>query len=338
MSVIEYIENTHGGLIVRKLKLWVTIIFIFTALISAGCAGQTTMQQKTSESNQKEIRIGIVPLPHYAHMWVAKEKGFIDEELAKVGYKLKWQPFNLGPMVNEAFAAGQIDMGVMGDFPVFIGRASGTDYQVVSIASSGPKALAMVVNKKSNITQVSDLKGKKIATTKGAYGQKLLVLLLAKNGLSVNDIQFVNMSMDDLAAALARGDVDAGVMWEPIITKMLEADEIKVIADGTGIYDAYAVLMAARRTIEQDPKAVDAVIRAFERGNEYIKNNPDESVKLLSQNIKIPTAQLTKVISNFNYDDKITDNFVADMKDTEEFMRKNGLIKAQIDVASIIRK
>lgn len=318
------------------LVMMITILII--SLVVGGCANKSTTEQKTAAPEIKELRMGIVPLPHYAHMWVAQKKGFVDEELQKVGYKVKWQPFNIGVMVNEAFASGQLDMGIMGDFPVFIGRSSGTNYRIVSIASAGPQTLAMVAKKDSNIASVADLKGKKIATTKASYGQKLLIALLEKNGMSVQDIQFVHMSMDDLTIALLRGDVDAGVMWEPLITRMEDADEIKVIADGTGVYEAYAVLMASGDMVDKNPQVVDALLRAFKRGNEYLKQHPEESIKLLAEDIKIPPTQMAKIIAKFNYDDTITDKFVADMKDTEAFMRKNDLIKKPVDVDALIRK
>ncbi len=323
----------------RKRNLFVAMFILLLAILAvSGCTSTSTTQPKNDTSALKEIRVGVVPLPHYAHMWVAKKKGFIDEELQKVGFKLKWQPFSLGPMVSEAFAAGHLDMGVMGDFPAFIGRSGGTNYRIASIASSAPKALALVVKKDSTIANITDLKGKKVATTKGAYGQKLLSLLLEKNGMTINDIQFIHMSMDDLATALLRGDVAAGVMWDPLITRMEEAGEIKIIADGTGIYEAYAVLMANGDMIDKNPEAVDAVLRAFQRGNEYLKQNPDECIKLLMEDIKIPQPQLVKVIGKFNYDGAISDKFVSDMKDTEGFMRKNGLIKNPVDVQSFIRR
>lgn len=322
-----------------KLKLFVTMFILLAAILAvSGCTSTPTAQPKNDMAILKEIRVGVVPLPHYAHMWVAKKKGFIDEELQKVGFKLKWQPFSLGPMVSEAFAAGHLDLGVMGDFPAFVGRAGGTNYRIASIASAAPKALALVVKKDSNIAGITDLKGKKVATTKGAYGQKLLSLLLEKNGMTMNDIQFIHMSMDDLATALLRGDVEAGVMWDPLITRMEEAGEIKIIADGTGIYEAYAVLMANGDMLDKNPEAVDAVLRAFQRGNEYLKQNPDESIKLLMEDMKIPQSQLVKVISKFNYDGTITDKFVSDMKDTEGFMRKNDLIKNPVDVQTFIRR
>lgn len=313
-------------------------LLFFAILAVSGCSSQKTADEKTQQPALQEFRVGIVPLPHYAHMWIAKKKGFIDEELAKEGFKLNWQPFSLGPMVSEAFAANRLDMGVMGDFPAFIGRAAGTDYIIASVASSGPKTLALVVEKNSAINKVTDLKGKKVATTRSAYGQKLLHLLLEKNGMTMNDIVFIHMTMDDLSTALIRGDVDAGVMWDPVITRLEDAGEIKIIADGTDIYEAYAVLMARGQFLNKNPKAADAMLRAFQRGDKYLKENPDECIKLLMEDLKIPESQLKKSIAKFDYNGKITDKFIADMKDTEEFMRKNSILKTSVDVNAFIRK
>jgi sulfonate transport system substrate-binding protein len=331
--------------VMRRLTIWLAVFTLLMAVFSgSGCTSQFTLQQagdgslKTSGAGLKELRMGIVPLPHYAQMWVAKKKGFINEELQKVGFKLRWQPFSLGPMVNEAFIAGHVDMGVMGDFPAFIGRSAGINYRIISIASAAPKALALVVRQDSNIDAVSKLQGKKIATTKGAYGQKLLTLLLEKNGLSIQDIKFIHMTMDDLAIALARGDIDAGVIWDPLLTRLEDAGEIRIIADGTGVYEAYAVLMASGDLIDKHPYAVNAMLKAYQRGDEYLKQNPDECVKLLMEEMKIPYSQLAGIINKFNYDGTITNQFLTEMKDTEEFMNKNGLLKSRVDIQSIIYK
>ncbi|MDT8899808.1 aliphatic sulfonate ABC transporter substrate-binding protein [Anaeroselena agilis] len=322
----------------RNASVLVIVALLLVALATGGCGGKAATQPQGTAPGGKEIRVGIVPLPHYAHMWVAKKKGFLDEELNKAGYRLKWLPFSLGPMVSEAFAAGRLDFGVMGDFPAFIGRSAGTDYRIVAVASAAPKALAMVVKKDSPVTGVADLKGKKVATTKAAYGQKLLQLLLEKNGMTTKDIQFIHMSMDDLATALMRGDVDAGVMWDPLLTRMEEAGEVRVIADGTGIYEAYAVLMASGATVDKEPAAVDAVLKAFRRGEEYLRKNPEECTGLLLEDMRMPRPLLTKVVGKFNYSDRITDRFVVDMKDTEAFMRKNGLLKNPVAVEAFVRR
>ncbi|MGB9859707.1 MAG: ABC transporter substrate-binding protein, partial [Moorellaceae bacterium] len=161
----------------RKRTAWSLLLMVLLlSLLGTGCTNRSP--KSAEQATLKAVRLGVVPLPHYAHMWIAKKKGYIDEELAKAGYKVDWQPFSLGPMVSEAFAAGHLDVGVMGDFPAFIGRSAGTDYQIVSIASTAPNALAVVVRKDSSIRSIAELKGKKVGTTRGAYGTKLLSLLL----------------------------------------------------------------------------------------------------------------------------------------------------------------
>ncbi|MGI9952685.1 aliphatic sulfonate ABC transporter substrate-binding protein [Moorellaceae bacterium AZ2] len=312
------------------------LVVVWLSLLGTGCTNQSP--KPAEQATLKAVRLGVVPLPHYAHMWIAKKKGYIDEELAKAGYKVDWQPFSLGPMVSEAFAAGHLDVGVMGDFPAFIGRSAGTDYQIVSIASTAPDALAVVVRKDSSIRSIVDLKGRKVGTTRGAYGTKLLFLLLDKNGMTMNDIQFVNLTMDDLAVALVRGDVEAGVMWDPLLTRMEDAGEIRVIADGTGVYQGTAVIVAATEFTTQNPKAIEALKAAFARGAQFIQDNPDEAIQLLTEDLKIPPDQLKKIVRKFNYDGTITDSLVAELKDTEAFLRKTGLIKNPVDMATFLRK
>lgn len=320
--------------IMRKGAGLLTLVMLLGAVfILHGCASQSAIQPPNAFP---EIRIGIVPLPQYAHMWVAHKKGFVDDELLKAGFRLKWQPFSMGPVVNEAFAANHLDMGVMGDFPSFIGRSAGINYRIVSIASAIPKSQALVVKKDSGIIMINDLRGKKVSTSKGSSGQKLLISLLEEQGMTMNDIQFIHMMMDDLAIALMRGNVDAGVMWEPLITRLEEAGEIRIIAEGTHFCPAYSVLVASEDILYKHPEAVDAVRKAYQRGSEYLKENPEECVNLLVEDMKIPARQLLKIISKFNYNTPTDAKFVEDMRDTEMFLRKNGILKIPVDVESFI--
>ena len=301
--------------------------------VLGGCGGQDS-----AAGDKKTVRIGVVPLPHYADAWVAYKKGFLAEELQKSGYELDWHTIALGPVVSEAFAAGEIDMGVMGDFPAFIGRSAGTNFCITSVASTAPEALALIVRPDSPVKSMADLKGKKVATTKAAYGQKLLALLVEQAGMKMEDISFISLSMPDLAAALARGDIDAGVVWDPILTKLESSGEARVVADGTGLYDAYAVWMATDELAKNDREAVRAVMRARQKGVEYMQEHPEEASRLLLEEINLPSEQFAIMLKKFSYEQEMTDKFYQDMQDTEEFMYSNGLLKGKVDVNAFIVK
>jgi len=71
-----------------------------------------------------ELRIATQPAPHYAPIFVAKQKHWLEDDLAKDGVTVKWSSFVAGPPENESFAAGQQDVGFMGDTPAIIARSA----------------------------------------------------------------------------------------------------------------------------------------------------------------------------------------------------------------------
>ncbi len=311
----------------RKVLLQLAAIFvIFSFLSMSGCFSN----QQASPA--KTVRIGMVPLPFYSHMWIAYKKGFLAEELNKVSFSVVWKPINLGPVVSESLAAGEIDMGVMGDFPAFVGRSVGIRYSVVSASDIAP-AQALLAGPKSPVKSIADLKGKKVATTKNTSGHELLVVLLEKEGLTLQDVQFVNMSMTDLCSALIAGDIDAGVVWEPSVTR-LEENGAKVIKDGNNCPN-YAVFLVGDDFLRANLAVVEAVNKSYVRGTAYLQENPDECLKLLSAEFKIPEPQLKKMIAKYQ-PVPLDDNFLQNMNSQEAFLRSNKIIKSPFDMKAFI--
>lgn len=320
----------------RKVALLCLICFGMVLFIGCSRDGQAINSYK-NQSNILEIKVGVVPLPFYSHIWIAYKNGYLDDELQKVNAKLTWKPISLGPVVSESFAAKEIDMGVMGDFPAFVGKSAGIDFSVVGITSTISKSQALIARKDAGIEIIADLKGKRVATTKNTSGHDLLISLLKTANLSIDDIQFINMSMADLTTAILQGTIDAGVVWEPAITQLEESNQIKVITDGS-ICPNYAVFMATDKLIKENPQVVQAVNRAFTRGKEYLDNHNEECLKILSAEFKIPERQLQKIIKKYNYNLPIDDTFINNMQTIEQFLEQNKIVKKPVSVQEFIKR
>lgn len=287
----------------------------------------------TPTAAANEIRIATQPIPHYGPIFVAKHKKWLDEELAKAGSPtIKWASFAAGPPINEAFAAGQQDIGFLGDTPALIGKAAGIDTRVIGITASGPKSLAVVVGANSTIKSAKELKGKKVAVTKGSYAQHLLALVLEQGGLSFSDVELINLPNGDIPNALITGSIDAGAVWEPIISKFEAQKVIRVLADGSGIKSGVLVIIAANDFLTKQPDQVKALLRAYQRGADYIKANPQEAAKLIASEVNLTPELLQQVFAKFDYTPTIHADDASEIRKSEAYQRKVGLTRAAVDV------
>ncbi|MGE5283357.1 MAG: aliphatic sulfonate ABC transporter substrate-binding protein [Actinomycetota bacterium] len=284
----------------------------------------------------KEVRIALQPIPQFAPLYVAKEKGWLQEEFLRQGAIVKWSSFPANFPMNESFASGEQDIGLMGDAPAIIGRAAGMDTRIIGRTSSGPTALAVVVGKRARISSPRDLRGRKVATVKGSDAHHLLSIVLRSGGMTTDDIRLVDMSQDDIAAALEKGDIDAAAVREPLVTKLSDRGTARVLADGTGFKKGILVSVATKSFIDRNPGLVQKFLEVYERAREYIRGNPREAARLLSDEMNLPPAQLERVLARFDFDPRLSGDDIAEMKSSEEFMRAARIINERVDIAAFI--
>jgi len=284
-----------------------------------------------AECRADELRIATQPSPQVAPIFVAKQKHWLEDELKKDGVTVKWSSFVAGPPENESFAAGQQDVGVIGDTPAIIARSAGQDTRVVGIAAVGPKALAVVVPKGSSIKSPGDLKGKRVAVTKGSYAHHLLFIVLGKAGLKLSDIKLIHLAPADLVSAFLHGDVDAAATWEPYLSKLEEAGG-QVLADGTGLKRGEIVIIAVDEYAKKHPRIVEKFLQICKRGSDFIKANPRQAADLISAEVKLTPEEFLRVLPKFNYDPTLRNEDIEELKKTEEFLRTHGLTQNRVDI------
>lgn len=292
----------------------------------------------TTAGHSAEIKVGFTPTTFDSPMVIVKQKGWLQEELAKAGLKdsVVWVPFSAGPPQNEAFAAKQLDITASGDVPILIGKAAGLPLKAVGLASAGWYSSAAVVLKDSPIKTVQDLKGRKVATQKGTTGHQLLLLALAEAGLKVSDIQFVNLPLPDLAGAVANGDVEAAVVMEPGLSSLEVSGTIRTLRDGKGLKNSIILLVGREDFIAANPKVVEALTRAYRRAATLIAEKPDEAAQVLGAEIRLPVAALRHSIAKFEYDPAFKAEHIASLKGTEAYLREQGVIRSGVNIDAFV--
>ncbi|HEY8805580.1 MAG TPA: aliphatic sulfonate ABC transporter substrate-binding protein [Clostridium sp.] len=321
-----------------KIKKIFAILLIVISSLGAltACGSKSSNTNNISGVTAKEVRIATQPSPFGASVFVAKEKGWIEEELKKLNVTVKWTSFAAGPPMNESFAAGQQDIGIMGDVPAIVAKASGQKTNVIANASYGEKTLALIVKPDSIIKDAKELKGKKVAYVKGSYGHHLLGLVLENAGLTLNDVESINLPVADISTAVTSGEVDAGVVWEPSLTKAVNAGQVKVLIDGTGIKRANVFFIANENFAKSNPKIIEAYVKALNKASEYIKSNSKEAAKVIQPDINISANELANLIPKYNFSPIIDDEDIKELKDVEKFLRTQKLTTTSVNIDNFV--
>ena len=118
----------------------------------------------------------------------------------------------------EFLNAGSIDFGSTAGAAALIAKINGNPIKSIYVYSR-PEWTALVTAKDSPITTVADLKGKRVAVTRGTDPHIFLVRALLDAGLTEKDIKPVLLQHADGKTALIRGDVDAWAGLDPMMAQ-----------------------------------------------------------------------------------------------------------------------
>ena len=158
---------------------------------------------------------------------ILKQKGLLEKEFAKDGISIVWVQSAGSNKALEFLNAGSIDFGSSAGSAALVAKINGNPIKSIYVYSR-PEWTALVTTKDSKITTVADLKGKRVAVTRGTDPHIFLVRALLDAGMSEKDITPVLLQHADGKTALIRGDVDAWAGLDPMMAQAEVEDGAKL--------------------------------------------------------------------------------------------------------------
>lgn len=298
---------------------------LFVATLPAGAFAETP----------KEVRLDYA---YYSPVsLVLKEQGILEQQFAAEGIAIKWV-FSQGSNRSlEYLNAGSIDFASTAGLAAVLSRANGSPVKTVYV-SSRPEWTALAVGKNSPIKTLADLKGKKIAATKGTDPYLFLLRSLQSVGLDKSDVQIVHLQHPDGRVALERGDVDAWAGLDP----HLAASELQ--AGSTLLYrnvdfNSYGVLNVSDDFLKQQPKLIEQVIGAYEKARHWAVAHPQETAALLAREAKLPLEVAKLQLSRTDLSNSLPGaEHIAALKAAAPILLEEQLVRPGTDVASTVEQ
>ena len=325
----------------KKRILSILLTAGLTLALLSGCAGaqsgkspaaepQTESQAADasgSKDEAKNITVNVGDQAAFFLVKVAEKKGFFEEEFGPDGITIHSEIFaKMGPAIIEAMAAGDVDLSIVGVFPVVNANNAGNKIMMLSSGNFTEDGFRLVVGPNSKVEKVEDLNSLKIGVPFGAAEHQITLQILGNHGLDDTKVELVNLQQADALTALLGGEIDAALFNSGTLSAAEEAGA-KTIATNKEVGLIVNPVIGRKDFVEANPEITSRFLKVLDKTAKWIDENEDETVKIAAEvngadeeGIRVSLLSRGRAIS---IDDE---HFKDPINSTLEFARAQGLI------------
>jgi NitT/TauT family transport system substrate-binding protein len=279
----------------RMCRGGLTASLLIISLFFTGCSGETSANTASNGTGKKVIRISIGTQDQTINTAtggsVIREEKLLEKYLPKTGkyanveYKIEWSSYTSGPPITNKMLANQIDIGMMGDFPLTINmttfQAKGNGVKTLYIATLGYSPTgagnAVLVPKDSPAKTLADLKGKEISVPFGSAAHGMLLKALKSENLDPEkDVALVSQAPEVGGSNLKTGQIAAHADFVPFGELFAYRGFARKIFDGAqvGTPTFHGVLVRSDFA-KENPEVVVAYLKALLEANKLFREQPE---------------------------------------------------------------
>jgi NitT/TauT family transport system substrate-binding protein len=270
----------------------------------------------------------------YSHQYVGEAAGIF----RKHGIDASVLLFDVGFLGTEAVVAGQAETAGTVEFPLLTLLSKGADLVVpaVIITADDLKIVAL-----KSIEKAADFAGKRVGYIFGSSAHYAFDRYLIHFGVARDRVTHVNVPAAEQVALMARGDIDAYVWLEPMVSRGIEVMRGRAHVMAPGIEVAYKTrtyLEMSRGWVERNPDATVGLLRGFIEADAFVRAEPRRTAEIAGRKLNIPAEQAGDLLRKVGFDFSIylDGGLARAFADVADWMRaQNRLPGAAPDMSKV---
>ena len=308
------------------------------AASAAETTAETSTEAETSakatadaETSIDKLTVTYVTSPLNVPTIIEKDQGIFEKEL---GVPVEYAELTSGADQTQALASGDVQvLYAVGATSVILSAANGADIKVLNMYSRSPKAFCMY-SKDETLTTPESLKGKTIAGPTGTNLHELLVSYLAQAGMTLDDVNYVNMTIPDAKAGLDGGSVDVALLAGATAYNA-EQQGYNLVADGEGLISALIAVATTQKFYDEHPDVIKKLNAAQEEIASYMANNQEATMETVAATLDLDVDAVKEMYGFYDFSTEITDADKEGFQNTADFMYESGMIENELDVNTL---
>lgn len=309
----------------------------FIAMATAALMATTALTgcgSGSAEESLDKLTFTYVTAPLNVPTIIEKEKGIFASTFEDMGISVEYAELTSGADQTQALASGDVQvLYAVGATSVILSAANDADIKVLNMYSRSPKAFCMYTQDES-ITSPEDLRGKTIAGPAGTNLHELLVSYLATADMTIDDVDYVNMSIPEAKAALDGGSLDVALL-AGATAYQAKQQGYHLVADGEGLINAIIAVAVTNEFYNAHPEIIEKLKTAQDEIAAFISENEAEALQTVAAELDLDAAAVAEMYAYYDFSTEITEADKAGFQSTADFMFKSGMIENELDVSTL---
>ncbi|AFM26152.1 ABC transporter substrate-binding protein [Desulfomonile tiedjei] len=295
------------------------ILLLFLSVISLACLyGCDASQPNTKAADATEkLVISTYPGDHSALLWIAEKQGYFSAR--GVDVRLEIEESGLASL-RQVFA-GKAGLATVSEF-VFVSNISEHPELRVLSAIGQTRDVRLVARKDHDITEISDLRNKRIGVVRSTVADYFFHLFLMFHRIPRQEIHIVDLTPSEQIKAIAKGEIDAAVTWANFAKEMENTLGDKMISwPAQSEQDYYWLLVGTNSTLERQSSEIKKILSALDAADDFLHNHRDEALRILVS--KLGPHHIPEVWENSSFDLSLSRPFVLAMEAELRWMKSS---------------
>ena len=280
----------------------------------------------------QDLRLAVSRGPVSLPIYVAEAQGYFERE----GVAVRTHECSSGRSCFQLLAIGQTDLATAAELLVALDSFTGSDVAIIATLNSSAHSIKLVARRGAGIKVPEDLRGKRIATVAGTSAQYFLDRWLVFHEIDPKQVDVVPLAPERLVGALQRHEADAIAIWEPIAsTAMAALAPDGLLLTSPRVYIQHFSLIASRQAIAQREADLIKLLRALQRAERFIAEQPAQAQQILKARLK--GAIGLENLSEYDFRLTLDQSLIATIDGQARWAMRIGLVPSSGGPGNLLR-
>jgi ABC-type nitrate/sulfonate/bicarbonate transport system substrate-binding protein len=309
-----------GAYMQKKILAIIGILLVFGVAIIFGAGYLQGSPQKYS-GPPESITIGVIPSEYSTLIWIAEDQHFFSDN----GLNVTLKEYSTGASSLNALSTHIVNFSLSSEYAVITQILQGADIRPI-VAIDKAENEYLIGRKDKGISNISDLKGKKIGVLRKGAAEFYLGRYLNLHGINLDEVTLVNEQFAQSVISMNNGTIDATLLPEPhafIIQNNLGDNAIVWPAQSGQLL--FMTISSTPDTINKNPELITRLLRSLYQAEQFALANPNEAKAIVQKKMKYDPAYMEKIWPEHRFTLSLDQSLILAMEDETRWMMKNNL-------------